>query len=106
MVVADVIAAFRNPDISFSDADITQIEGLLAARRRLSQSMKASTFAPGDRVTFSPRNGAGLVIGTVLKINPTTISVMAVNQVRWKVSPNYLTKVGGPMEVASTEINA
>ena len=49
-------------------------------------------FSPGDQVSFEPR-GQGKKIGTLVKFNKKTVTVITDTGQKWNVSPHLLTKV-------------
>ena len=71
---------------------------LLEANKMLTRIYKSIgqaaiiNFGVGDKVIFKGKRGMQ-VVGTITKINRTTISVLADNGVRWKCNPGGLSKV-------------
>ena len=49
-------------------------------------------FNPGDQVGFQPP-GEALQVGTLVKYNKKTVSVLTENGQKWNVPPQLLTKV-------------
>ena len=49
-------------------------------------------FSPGDQVSFEPR-GHKKMIGTLVKFNKKTVTVITATGQKWNVSPHLLTKV-------------
>jgi hypothetical protein len=49
-------------------------------------------FSPGDQVSFKPR-GQKKKIGTLVKFNRKTVTVITDTGQKWNVSPHLLTKV-------------
>ena len=49
-------------------------------------------FSPGDKVSFEPP-GRGRQIGTLVKFNKKTVTVITESGQNWKVSPQVLNKV-------------
>lgn len=75
-----------------SRTSVEELKPLNDALRRAwrQANMKAaSTWAPGDKVTFT---GRGVTYtGTVVKVNQKTVSVVTIPQnLRWKVSGSLL----------------
>ena len=48
-------------------------------------------FRPGDRVSFTARDGQ-LVCGVLVKYNKKTVSVFSDNGQKWNVSPGFLSR--------------
>ena len=49
------------------------------------------TFRPGDRVSFSSRDGRE-VSGVLVKYNKKTVTIISDNGQKWNVSPGFLRK--------------
>jgi hypothetical protein len=49
-------------------------------------------FSPGDQVSFEP-SGQKKKIGTLVKFNKKTVTVITDTGQKWNVSPHLLTKV-------------
>jgi hypothetical protein len=49
-------------------------------------------FCPGDRVSFEP-HGRGRQVGTLMKFNKKTVTVITDSGQKWNVSPHLLSKV-------------
>ena len=49
-------------------------------------------FSPGDQVSFEAR-GQKKIIGTLIKFNKKTVTVIASTGQKWNVSPHLLTKI-------------
>ena len=54
-------------------------------------------FSPGDQVSFEPR-GHKKKIGTLVKFNKKTVTVITATGQKWNVSPHLLTKVKKAMK--------
>ena len=49
-------------------------------------------FSPGEQVTFEPP-GKGRQIGTLVKFNKKTVTVITESGQKWNVSPHLLSKI-------------
>lgn len=49
-------------------------------------------FSPGEKVSFEPP-GRDRQIGTLVKFNKKTVTVMTASGQRWNISPHLLSKV-------------
>ncbi len=49
-------------------------------------------FETGDSVTFTPECGH-VVVGTVVRLNKKTITVVAKDGRQWRVAPSFLSRV-------------
>ena len=49
-------------------------------------------FSPGEQVSFEPP-GKGRLIGTLVKFNKKTVTVISESGQKWNVSPHLLSKV-------------
>jgi len=49
-------------------------------------------FSPGEQVSFEPP-GRGRQIGTLVKFNKKTVTVITENGHKWNVSPHLLSKI-------------
>lgn len=56
------------------------------------KGVAAAEFKLGDKVFFISRKSGVKIVGKIIKINSTTISLDCGQQGRWKVSPTLLKK--------------
>lgn len=49
-------------------------------------------FNPGDKVSFEPP-GRGRLLGTLIKYNQKTVSILTEDGHRWNVAPSLVTKL-------------
>ena len=63
-------------------------------------------FRPGDRVSFTSRDGR-LICGALVKYNKKTVTVFADNGQKWNVSPEFLGKepIEGTLEREGTVVS-
>jgi len=61
-------------------------------------------FRPGDKVSFEPA-GRGRQIGTLIKYNKKTVTVITENGQKWNVSPHLLSKVKNVKSTSSKDGN-
>ena len=66
---------------------IERIRSLRQGRCR--DSMAA--FSVGDRVSFQPECGHE-VMGTIVRLNKKSVTVVSSDSVHWRVAPSFLTK--------------
>ena len=57
-------------------------------------------FNPGDKVSFEPP-GRGRLIGTLIKYNQKTVSILTDDGHRWNVAPSLISKI---KTVATTDV--
>lgn len=70
-------------------------------QRRYHESM--ATLDVGDRVSFRPDCGHE-VLGTVIRLNRKSVTVLDPHGVEWRVAPTFLTKVeGAAVEVGKVD---
>ena len=89
---------------------LTEVE-LVALNHRVVERIKVlrqarchatmARFAVGDRVSFQPECGHEIV-GTVVRLNQKSVTVVRGDGEPWRVSPNLLRKVDG--EADSTKV--
>lgn len=88
------------------DIDLTQLNEdelvelnhrVVERLRHLRQTRSDSAmrqFLVGDRVAFQPECGHE-VVGTVVRLNRKTVTVMSSDSHPWRVAPSFLTRVQG-----------
>ena len=96
------------------DIDGLSFEELLALNRRVVARLKIleamqahiemMQFNPGQRISFE--HGGGRLLGTLVKYNRKTVTVVTDNGQRWNVPPHLLSPVKGagtakPQQTAS-----
>jgi hypothetical protein len=81
---------------AMSTEDLVEVSALVRQTSRRKQNViafsLASKFSIGQDVKFRTKRGQA-VQGKVLRINTKSVSVLAVDGVRWTVSPSYLSIV-------------
>lgn len=92
---AQIIAALANPAVVFTFDDIQRGYAALRQRESRLSQVAATSFAPGDEVSFKSRatidHPTGIYTGTVVKINKKSVSVR-VGRVQWNVHPSLLSR--------------
>ena len=84
------------------DIDSLSEDELIALNQRIVERLKflesihthkeMMQFNPGDKVSFEPP-GRGRQIGTLVKYNKKTVTVITEGGQKWNVSPHLLSKV-------------
>jgi hypothetical protein len=76
-----------------SEAELIDLNNRIVERLRFIQSAKAHAemmeFRIGERVSFEPP-GRGKLIGTLVKYNRKTVTVVTSDGQKWNVSPHFL----------------
>lgn len=82
--------------------DDLSIDELMELNRRIVQRLKfldtvqshndMLKFNPGDKVSFEPP-GRGRLLGTLIKYNQKTVSILTEDGQRWNVTPSLVTKL-------------
>jgi hypothetical protein len=79
----------------YTEADLIELNRRVAERiRALRQERCASImteFGVGDRVSFHPECGHD-VIGTVIRMNRKSVTVVSTDGQHWRVAPGFLKK--------------
>jgi hypothetical protein len=82
---------------AMSDAELNELLRLVNTeyklRRQAQAARKLAQFLPGDRVMFYDKQKQQ-VFGTVSKILVKNVQVISDTNVKWKVHPSVLNKVG------------
>jgi hypothetical protein len=80
-----------------SEAELIDLNNRIVERLKFLQSVSAHVemmeFRIGERVSFEPP-GRGRVIGTLVKYNRKTVTVLTSEGQKWNVSPHFLSPVG------------
>ena len=81
---------------SMSYDDLVKLNHKIVERLKFLDSMQTHQemmqFSPGDQVSFEPP-GKGKQIGTLVKYNRKTVTVITETGQKWNVSPHLLSKV-------------
>lgn len=76
--------------------ELVQLNHKIVERLRFLDSMhthkEMMQFSPGDQVCFEPP-GRGKQIGTLVKYNKKTVTVITESGQKWNVSPHLLNKI-------------
>lgn len=76
-----------------SESQLRALNSLIVERLKRMKSMRQQhqmmAFHVGQRVLFITKE-ADIIYGSILKLNQKTVSVMAEDGTRWKVSPSLL----------------
>lgn len=86
--------------------ELITLNRAIVARIKEINAIKAQSelqrFRVGNQVQFMSSEGE-LVIGTIVRINKKTISLVTPEGVRWKVSPSLLRKLSNASPVPSEQ---
>jgi hypothetical protein len=81
---------------SLSEEELVELNHKIVERLKFLDSMHAHRemmhFNPGEKVSFEPA-GRGRQIGTLMKFNKKTVTVITDSGQKWNVSPHLLSKV-------------
>jgi hypothetical protein len=81
---------------SLSEAELIDLNNRIVERLRFLDSVRAHSemmeFRIGERVSFEPA-GRGRLIGTLVKYNRKTVTVVTGDGQKWNVSPHFLAPV-------------
>ncbi|HYQ92639.1 MAG TPA: hypothetical protein VES89_11360 [Candidatus Competibacteraceae bacterium] len=87
-----------------TEAELIDLNRRIVERLRFLHQMRAHatmlTFALGDRVMFETDDGR-TVVGTLVRYNKKTVSVLTDEGHRWNVSPRFLRPVE-PRDITPT----
>jgi len=72
-----------------TEAELIDLNRRIVERLRVLHQLRALTFSIGDRVTFATDEGR-IVVGTLVRYNRKTVSVLTDAGHRWNVSPHLL----------------
>ena len=86
-----------NIDIDgLSEDELIELNHRIVQRLKFLESMHAHNemmqFHPGEQVSFTP-SGRDTEIGTLVKFNKKTVTVITESGQKWNVSPHLLNKV-------------
>ena len=81
---------------TLTEAELMELNYRIVERLRFLESIHTHNemmqFNPGDRVSFDT-SGGGRQIGTLVKYNKKTVTVITESGHKWNVSPALLSKV-------------
>ncbi|MGB5455913.1 MAG: hypothetical protein WBO16_19830 [Gammaproteobacteria bacterium] len=81
---------------NLSEDELIELNHKIVERLKFLESLHAHNdmmqFSPGEQVSFEPP-GRGRQIGTLVKFNKKTVTVITETGQKWNVSPHLLSKV-------------
>ena len=81
---------------NLSEDELIELNHKIVERLKFLEGMHAHNemmqFGPGEQVSFEPP-GRGRQIGTLVKFNKKTVTVITETGQKWNVSPHLLSKV-------------
>lgn len=81
-----------------TEEELVELNHRIVARLKFLESMYSHKemikFSPGEQVCFEPP-GRGRLIGTLVKYNKKTVTVITESGQQWNVSPYLLSKAKG-----------
>ena len=87
-----------------TEAELIDLNQRIVERLRFLQQMRAHAsmlqFSLGDRVTFDTDDGRSIV-GTLMRYNKKSVTVVTDDQHRWTVSPSFLRRAE-PRDITPT----
>ena len=79
-----------------TEDELIELNHRIVERLKFLESMhthkEMMRFSPGEKVSFEPP-GSGRQIGTLVKYNKKTVTVITESGQKWNVSPHLLSKV-------------
>ncbi len=79
-----------------AEEELTELNHRIIERLKFLESMHAHhemmQFSPGERVSFKP-SGRDRQIGTLIKFNQKTVTVITESGQKWNISPQLLSKI-------------
>ena len=79
-----------------SEEELIELNQKIVERLKILETMhnhkEMIQVSPGEQVSFEPA-GRGRQIGTLVKFNKKTVTVITENGQKWNVSPHLLSKV-------------
>ena len=82
---------------TLTEAELVELNNRIVARLRFLHDMRAHSkmleFNLGDRVGFQ-HDGCPLLIGTLIRYNKKSVTVITEGGERWNVSPGLLRRLG------------
>jgi ribosomal protein S17 len=92
---------------SLSYDELVELNHKIVARLKFLDSMHAHKemmqFSPGDQVCFETP-GRGKLLGTLVKYNKKTVTVITESGQKWNISPQLLSKVKNVKEKMTGKI--
>lgn len=89
---------------SLTEAELLDLHRRIVERLRFLQHMRAHAsmlkFSLGDRVTFDTDHGR-TIVGTLMRYNKKSVTIITDDQHRWNVSPSLLRRVE-PRDITPT----
>jgi hypothetical protein len=81
---------------NLSEDELIELNHRIVERLKFLETMHTHNemmqFSPGEQVSFEPP-GRGRQIGTLVKFNKKTVTIITENGQKWNVSPHLLSKV-------------
>ncbi|TCS42978.1 hypothetical protein [Reinekea marinisedimentorum] len=81
---------------NLTEEELVELNHRIVERLKFLESMHTHNemmqFSPGEQVSFDPP-GRGRQVGTLVKYNKKTVTVITESGQRWNVSPHMLNKV-------------
>ena len=81
---------------NLSEEELIELNHKIVERLKFLETMHTHNemmqFSPGEQVSFEPP-GRGRQIGTLVKFNKKTVTVITETGQKWNVSPHLLSKV-------------
>jgi len=81
---------------NLSEEELIELNHKIVARLKFLETMhthkEMMQFSPGEQISFEPP-GRGRQIGTLIKFNKKTVTVITETGQKWNVSPHLLSKV-------------
>lgn len=79
-----------------TEEELVELNHRIVERLKFLESMhthhEMMQFSPGEQVSFEPP-GRGRLIGTLVKYNKKTVTIITESGQKWNVSPHLLSKV-------------
>jgi len=79
-----------------TEEELIELNHKIVERLKFLESMHSHNammnFSPGEKVSFEP-SGRGRQIGTLVKYNKKTVTVISESGQKWNISPQLLSKV-------------
>lgn len=79
-----------------TEEELVELNHKIVERLKFLESMhnhkEMMQFSPGEQVSFEPP-GRGRQVGTLVKFNKKTVTVITESGQKWNVSPHLLSKV-------------
>jgi len=82
----------------YTEEELVELNQRIVERIRLLRQGRCQTriaeFKVGDRVSFQPERGRQ-VVGTVVRLNTKSVTVVSTEGVQWRVAPVFLERADG-----------